>query len=154
MVHKPTPYFPDDTAQFHAAPAATAEAAPALLGSTTTKRLKPGNRGTRLLLQRYGADLLCVRHRVDQITGSNGLGADRLWRNSATPANQGGRGRVECRHKLRRISGHFAHLLKLQKRIVKDDQYWQSRHVYYSNRISMCCNKWLNMDTCSCRPLR
>ncbi len=140
MVHKPTPYFPGDAALFHSEPVPTTEAGPALLRSTTTKRLKPGNPGTRRLLQRYGADLLCVRYRVDRSTGKRFTTIEQLVDERAGPPAAMVRVRVgygetdlrrqikdiggvwDAERKLWRISGHIAHALKLQKRIVKDVQ--------------------------------
>lgn len=140
MVHKPTPYFPDDIALFDGASVAPAEAAPALLRSTTIKRLKPGNPGTRRLLQRYGANLLCVRYRVDRSTGKRFTTVELLVDERAGPPAamvwiRVGYGETDLRRqikeaggvwdalrKLWHLPGHVAHALKLQKRIVKDVQ--------------------------------
>lgn len=85
MVHKPSPCFPDDIALSPAAPTAPVEAGPAFLRSTTTKRLKPGSPGTRRLLQRYGADLLCVRYRVDRSSGKRFTTVELLVEERAGP---------------------------------------------------------------------
>lgn len=140
MVHKPTPYFPDDIALFDGAPAAAAEAAPALLRSTTIKRLKPGNPGTRRLLQRYGANLLCVRYRVDRSTGKRFTTVELLIDERAGPPAamvwlRVGYGETDLRRqikeaggvwdaqrKLWRISGQVVNALKLQKRIIENVQ--------------------------------
>lgn len=140
MVHKPSPYLPDGIAQFHAAPVASTEAAAALQRSATIKRLKPGKPGTRRLLQRYGADLLCVRYRIDRSTGKRFTTVELLVEERAGPPAamvwvRVGYGETEVRRqikeaggvwdaerKLWRVSGHIAHALKLQKRIVKDAQ--------------------------------
>lgn len=140
MAHRPTPYFPVDSARYLAASAAPTEVADALLRSSTTKRLKPGNPGTRRLLQRYGADLLCVRYRVDHVTGKRFTTVELVVDERDGPAAatvwlRVGYGETELRRqikeaggvwdadrKLWRISGHIARALKLQKRIVKDAQ--------------------------------
>lgn len=140
MVHKPSRHSPDDIALFHGAPVAATEAVAALLRSTTIKRLKPGNPGTRRLLQRYGADLLCVRYRIDRSTGKRFTTVELPVEERAGPPAamvwvRVGYGETEVRRqikesggvwdaerKLWRISGHIARALKLQKRIVKDVQ--------------------------------
>lgn len=139
MSHKSYPFFPLNTARFQAAPDA-AEADPVLLRSTTAKRLKPGNPGTRRLLQRFGADLLCVRYRVDHATGRRFTTVElvvdeRSGPPAATVWVRVGFGETDLRRQIKeaggiwdaerrlwRLSGQQAKLLKLQKRIVKDDQ--------------------------------
>lgn len=138
MVHKPSPYLPDGITQFHAAPVAPTEAAAALQRSATIKRLKPGKPGTRRLLQRYGADLLCVRYRIDRSTGKRFTTVELLVEERAGPPAamvRVGYSETEVRRQIKeaggvwdaerkqwRVSGHIAHALKLQKCIVKDAQ--------------------------------
>lgn len=140
MVHKPSRHSPDEIALFLGAPVAATEVVAALLRSTTIKRLKPGNPGTRRLLQRYGADLLCVRYRIDRSTGKRFTTVELLVEERAGPPAamvwvRVGYGETEVRRqikesggvwdaerKLWRISGYIARALKLEKRIVKDVQ--------------------------------
>lgn len=140
MVHKSSRHSPDEIAPFHGASVVATEAVAALLRSTTIKRLKQGNPGTRRLLQRYGADLLCVRYRIDRSTGKRFPTVELLVEERAGPPAamvwvRMGYGETEVRRqikesggvwdaerKLWRVSGYIARALKLEKRIVKDVQ--------------------------------
>lgn len=139
MPPKPYPLATPGSMHPPAMPEAPCELNAALLRSTTAKRLKPGSPGTRRLLQRYGAELLCVRYRFDQATGKRfttvelvvderaGPPAALVWlrigfgETSLRRQIKDAGGTWDADRKLWRLSGQYARLLKLQKRIVKDD---------------------------------
>lgn len=140
MPDQPYSRFPAGLAVTSLAPPRATEADPALLRSTTAKRLKPGSPGTRRLLERYGKALLCVRYRIDPSSGRRfttvelvieerrGLPAPMVWvrvgygETDLRQRIKEAGGTWDGKRKLWSLSGQAAKALKLQKRIVKDIQ--------------------------------
>lgn len=106
----------------------------------TTKRLAPGAPGTKRLLARFGADLVCVRYRVDQATGRRITTVElvveekapkapvmhwiRIAYNETTLRNQvkAAGGQWDATRKLWRLSSKAIKALELEKRIARDIQ--------------------------------
>lgn len=137
MAYKPYPRI--STALAAAiAPSPAKKADDGLLRSTTAKRLKPGDPGTKRLHERYGDRLLCVRYRIDPDSGRRFTTVELVVEERTGPPAKEvwvriGYDETDLRHRIKnaggvwdgsrklwRISGQAAKTLGLQKRIVRN----------------------------------
>jgi hypothetical protein len=68
----------------------------------TLKTLKPGQKGTKELLTRYGTSLLCVRYRYDETTGERVKTGELIVRRSS-------RDRALARPPVRQVASRIRH---------------------------------------------